>query len=131
MFQKKNQQEGLKQATINILGAGTQINGDLLTAGDIRIDGKIAGNVSSDAKVVLGETGEVTGNIVSQSAEIAGTINGDVVIKENLFIKATAKVNGNISSDKLVIENGADFNGFCKMGSEEDKQPKFLMHGTK
>lgn len=117
MFQKnKKQQNEQKASSINIVGEGTEIQGNLTTKGDIRIDGKITGDVISKAKVVVGSLGEVKGNIYAYAAEISGIVAGNVAVGENLFLKNTAKVNGNISSNKLVIENGADFNGFCQTG---------------
>jgi cytoskeletal protein CcmA (bactofilin family) len=69
MFKLKKEaslQGELKAGSINIIGVGTEINGDLSTKGDIRIDGKIVGDVTSKAKVVIGLTGEVLGNIQSE-----------------------------------------------------------------
>lgn len=117
MFQKqKRQQNEQKASSINIVGEGTEIKGNLTTKGDIRVDGTIVGDVISKAKVVIGAVGEVIGNIYAYSAEISGVVTGNIAVGENLCLKQTAKVNGNISSNKLVIENGADFSGFCQTG---------------
>lgn len=122
MFQKKNSDpNGQKTSSVNIVGSGTEINGNLVTQGDIRIDGKVKGDVSSKAKVVIGETGEVEGNIYSNEAEISGKVLGNIKITETLFLKATANLKGNIISNKLVIENGADFNGYCQTGVSQTK----------
>jgi cytoskeletal protein CcmA (bactofilin family) len=124
MFQKKKEdtKKGEQKAgSINIVGVGTQIKGDLETSGDIRIDGKITGNLLSRAKVVIGETGEVRGDINSDSAEVSGLVYGNICSSEILYLKATAKVNGDISSNKLVVENGANFTGHCKTGLSQTK----------
>ena len=124
MFGKKNSaavQGDQKAGSINIIGVGTEIIGDLSTKGDIRIDGKINGDVKSKAKVVVGSTGEVIGNIVSESAEISGWVTGDLNTSEILFLKATANVKGNISSNKLVVENGANLIGHCQTGLSQTK----------
>lgn len=110
-----------KAGSINIIGLGTEISGDLSTTGDIRIDGKINGNVKSKAKVVVGVTGEVVGDIISESAEISGIIHGDVNTTELLFLKATANLKGNVSSNKLVVENGANLIGYCQTGVSQTK----------
>lgn len=124
MFGKKNAaavQGEQKAGSINIIGVGTEIKGDLSTKGDIRIDGKITGDVKSKAKVVVGTTGEVLGNIFSESAEIAGLVTGDLNTIEILFLKTTANVKGNVSSNKLVVENGANLVGHCQTGISQTK----------
>lgn len=124
MFGKKNSAAVLgeqKAGAINIIGVGTEIIGDLSTKGDIRIDGKIIGIVKSKAKVVVGITGEVLGNIFSESAEISGMVTGDLNTSEILFLKATANVKGNVSSNKLVVENGANLVGHCQTGISQTK----------
>lgn len=119
---KENSMEGeLKAGSINIIGVGTEISGNLNTKGDIRIDGKITGNVKSKAKVVIGSTGEITGDIISESAEISGRVTGDIQTSEILFLKATANVVGNIASNKLVVENGANLSGHCQTGVSQTK----------
>ncbi|WP_026905001.1 bactofilin family protein [Pedobacter glucosidilyticus] len=124
MFRKKKEDaiKGEQKAgAINIVGVGTQIKGDLETSGDIRIDGKITGNLLSKAKVVIGQTGEVNGNIHSDSAEVSGLVNGNISSSETLYLKATAQVNGDIVSNKLVVENGANFTGHCQTGLSQTK----------
>ena len=103
-------------ASINLIGAGTTIEGDIKSSGDIRVDGTVYGSVQSKAKVVLGSTGLVEGDINSQNADISGTIKGKTVCSELLFLKATARVTGDIVTGKLVVEVGATFTGSCNMG---------------
>ena len=103
-------------ASINLIGAGTTIEGDIKSSGDIRVDGTVYGSVQSKAKVVLGSTGLVEGDINSQNADISGTIKGKTVCSELLFLKSTARVTGDIVTGKLVVEVGATFTGSCNMG---------------
>lgn len=110
-----------KAGSINIIGFGTEINGDLSTKGDIRIDGKIIGNVKSKAKVVISISGEVLGDIFSESAELSGKISGDVTTTEILFLKATASLTGDVYSNKLVVESGANLIGKCQTGITQTK----------
>jgi cytoskeletal protein CcmA (bactofilin family) len=118
---KENYEKDVKAASINIVGLGTEINGDLITKGDIRVDGKITGNVKSKAKVVIGQTGEIIGNINAESAEVSGKVTGDVTTTEILFLKDTAILNGNVLANKLVVENGAFIKGFCETGISHTK----------
>lgn len=102
--------------SINLIGAGTTIEGEIKSNGDIRIDGVVTGSVISKAKVVIGSTGVVNGDIHGQNADISGTVKGITTVAEMLFLKATAKINGDINTGKLVVEVGASFTGNCNMG---------------
>ena len=101
---------------MNQFGQGTVINGDVSTEGDIRIDGKVTGNVTSKAKTVVGDTGVIEGDIVCQNAYIDGRVNGNIEVMELLILSKTAIVMGDIKIRKLVVEEGAKFNGSCSMG---------------
>ena len=102
--------------TVNMIGAGTTIEGEVKSAGDIRVDGVINGSVTSKAKLVIGGTGSVEGDVNCQNADISGTIKGKVICAEMLFLKSTARINGDITTGKLVVESGASFTGSCNMG---------------
>jgi cytoskeletal protein CcmA (bactofilin family) len=114
---KTTSNETIQQAGINIIGLGTTIEGNVDAQGDIRIDGKIIGNVVSKGKVVLGTTGIVEGNIIAKNAEVAGETVGKINIEELLTLKGTANINGDIVTSKLMVETGANFTGTCQMGA--------------
>ena len=101
----------------NTIGKGTFLEGNVETYGNIRIEGRITGNVKSKSKVALGPSSFVHGNIVSQNADIEGEVKGRLEVSELLVLKATAVINGDIITGKLVVEPGAIFNGGCKMGA--------------
>ena len=101
---------------MNQFGNGTIITGDVSTEGDVRIDGKINGNVQSKSKVVVGNTGVIEGNILCQNAYIDGRVNGNIEVSELLILSKTALVVGDIKIKKFVVEEGARFNGKCTMG---------------
>lgn len=100
---------------INILNAGTSIQGDLISEGDIRIDGTVKGNVQVKAKLVLGPSSNVIGNVSALNCDISGSVKGNIQVSELLAIKASAQINGDISCSKLIIESGASFNGKSEM----------------
>jgi len=100
----------------NIIGKGTQVNGDMETFGNIRIEGKMIGNLKTKSKLIIGHSSEVEGNVTAQNADVEGIINGNIEVSEILCLKATAVINGDISTNKLIVEDGAVFNGGCKMG---------------
>lgn len=102
--------------SVNLISAGTVIEGEINCRGDLRVDGKVIGRINSKAKVVIGNTGEVEGDIVCQHADIFGKYNGNMRISEILFMKSTCHVQGDIHAGKLVVEAGAIFSGHCNMG---------------
>lgn len=101
----------------NTIGKGTFLEGNIETYGNIRIEGKVTGNVKSKSKVALGNSSHVQGNIIAQNADIEGEVKGKIEVAELLVLKATAVINGDIVTGKLVVEPGAVFNGGCKMGA--------------
>jgi cytoskeletal protein CcmA (bactofilin family) len=103
-------------SSINLIGAGTVIEGDIRSNGDLRIDGSVFGHVFSKAKVVIGSTGVVEGDVNSQNADVSGTIKGKTNVSDLLFLKSSSKVIGDIVTGKLVVEVGATFTGSCNMG---------------
>lgn len=103
-------------SSINLIGAGTVIEGDIRSNGDIRIDGTVHGKVVSKAKVVVGSTGSVEGDVSCQNSDLSGTVKGKMSVSELLFLKSSAKIIGDIVTGKLVVEVGATFTGSCNMG---------------
>ena len=101
----------------NTISKDTSIDGNVETTGNLRIEGKIKGNIRARSKVVLGNSGEVEGKVYAQTADIEGTIKGTVQVEGMLTLKSTAHIKGDIRTGKLVMEAGAVFDGGCKMGS--------------
>ncbi len=101
---------------LNIIGNGTSVSGDVVSNGDIRVDGKLQGNLNSKSKLVLGTSGILIGEVFCKNSEISGQIEGKISVEELLVLKSTAKINGDIIASKLSIEPGAVFTGTCSMG---------------
>jgi cytoskeletal protein CcmA (bactofilin family) len=112
---KNNESE---HTSINLIGNGTTIKGEIKSNGDIRIDGTLIGQVYSKGKIVVGNTGVIEGEIYCQNADFSGNIAAKVEVAELLTLKATAKLKGEIITNKLAIEPGAKFSGSCKMEKE-------------
>ncbi len=104
--------------SINLIGTGTTVQGEITSKGDIRIDGKVMGKIHSEGKIVIGNTGTVEGEIYCKNADFSGTIKGKADVGELLSLKASSRFNGDIIANKLSIEPGAMFTGTCTM----DKQ---------
>lgn len=103
---------------INLIAQGTKITGELISDGDIRIDGELTGNLESKGRLVIGASGKVEGEIRCKSCEIAGTQKGKLIIAELLTLKASSNVSGEMVTGKLSIEPGAYFMGTCTMSDE-------------
>jgi len=102
---------------INMIGVGTTITGDVNSNGDLRIDGTLKGSVATEGKVVLGKNGIIEGDVVCNNADIAGEIKAKITVSQLLTLKSTAKLKGDIVTNKLSIEPGAVFSGSCSMGA--------------
>ena len=102
--------------SVNIIGPGTIITGDINTNGDVRVDGTLNGKLIVKGKLVLGGTGVIEGEISCQNADISGGIKGKINVSELLSLKNSARINGDIVTNKLAIEPGANFTGSCSMG---------------
>jgi cytoskeletal protein CcmA (bactofilin family) len=102
---------------VNLIGVGTTISGDITSSGDIRVDGTLKGSINTKGKVVVGTTGIVEGDVVCQNADVSGELKAKVSVSELLSLKSTAKLDGDIITNKLAIEPGANFSGSCSMGA--------------
>lgn len=102
--------------SVNLIGAGTTIEGDINSNSDIRIDGTLKGTLNTRGKLVVGPSGNIEGEITCQNADISGQLRGKLNVTELLSLKSTAKLSGEIVVGKLAIEPGADFSGNCSMG---------------
>jgi len=118
MFIKNNKNAGEAgeiDNSHNILSNGTTLEGSITTAGNLRIDGKIIGSITSKGKLILGPNAFVQGTIMAENAAIEGSLEGTINVSGLLTLKRTATIQGDISTGKLIFEEGAQFNGKCKM----------------
>lgn len=107
--------EEFDSTAINLLGAGTSISGDIISNGDIRINGNLTGNLSTKGRVIIGETGKIQGEIACKNADILGFVEGKLTVVELLSLKSTATVTGEVTLGRIAIEPGCKFNATCKM----------------
>jgi cytoskeletal protein CcmA (bactofilin family) len=143
MFNAKSKSDVLGETptgtSTSLIGAGTSLKGDISSNGDLRIDGKLVGNIDCSAKVVIGANGVVEGDITGQQADIMGTVSGSIKVKDLLQLKSSSIVSGDLYASKLQIEPAATFNGQCHMIAEvktggsngkiaQERQPKEIPH---
>lgn len=116
----------IKEGTLSgFVGNGTVLTGEATFKAMLRIDGHMTGRVSSETgTLIVGNNGQVDANIEVAVAIIQGTVNGDIVATQRLELGRAAKVNGNIQTPSLVIEQGAIFEGSCRMAQPRAAQEK-------
>lgn len=121
MFNTKNktdmQHEKTNGGGATLIGAGTTLKGDISSNSDLRIDGTVIGNINSSAKIIVGNSGVVEGDITGNQADIVGKVSGNIRSKELLQLRGECVVSGNLYAGKLQIEPSATFNGQCHMGA--------------
>jgi cytoskeletal protein CcmA (bactofilin family) len=100
---------------LNALVKGTSMEGELRCESDLRVDGTIKGKLTCQAKVIIGPTGVVEGEIRCENAVIEGRFKGTLTVRDLLNVRETAEVEGDISTNKLLVQSGARFNVNCKM----------------
>lgn len=107
----------IKEGTLSgFVGGGTMVTGEATFKAMLRVDGHLSGKVSSSSgTLIIGSNGKVDANIEVAVAVIHGTVNGDIIATQRLELGRAAKVNGNIQTPSLVIEQGGIFEGSCKM----------------
>ena len=99
----------------NIIGKNTTINGDVSSEGDFRIDGMVEGTIKTSGRVVIGQSGTVTGKVFCNNADVEGKFSGELSVNSLLTLKSTANISGEVVIGKLSVEPGAEFNATCAM----------------
>ena len=115
-----------KQASgmmFNALTSGSKIVGTITADNDFRIDGTIEGDLNCTGKVVIGEAGRIKGTITCQNAEILGLMDGKITCHQQLSLRASGKIQGDVVTKTLIVEPGAQFNGTCAMNNSS-KMPQ-------
>jgi cytoskeletal protein CcmA (bactofilin family) len=98
------------------VGAGTTVSGDSEFKGMLRIDGRYSGRIRSEkGTLIVSSGGVVEANVEVSTARVNGTLEGDIVAAERIEFGRSARVRGNIQTPALVIEEGAIFEGQCRM----------------
>jgi cytoskeletal protein CcmA (bactofilin family) len=117
MTESETLAKDIKEGTLSgFVGGGTVVTGEANFKAMMRVDGHLSGRVSSSSgTLIVGANGKVDANIEVAVAVIHGTINGDIIATQRLELGRAAKVNGNIQTPSLIIEQGAVFEGSCKM----------------
>jgi len=121
-YEKSN---GASGATL--ISTGTTLKGDINSNSDLRIDGTIIGNIRGNAKIIIGSSGVVEGDIEGNQADITGKVTGNIKMKDLLQLRGECNITGNLNAGKLQIEPTATFNGQCHMGTVAPSVKAFEM----
>lgn len=100
---------------LNLVGVGTTVEGKIKSKGSVRIDGRLIGEVQASENLFVGESGEVDGTLSARNVTIGGKTKGGITAAEKLVFEAKSQVRGEIKAAKLIIDEGAVFDGKCTM----------------
>lgn len=116
MLGKKDETTAAKSGDLNtLIGKGSKLEGTLIVENSLRIDGIIKGNVSTSDSLVIGKQGEVEGEITAKNAVIGGKVNGKINAAGKVVLESRAIFHGEMKASRLVIDDGAIFDGQCTM----------------
>jgi cytoskeletal protein CcmA (bactofilin family) len=123
----------LKDGTLSgFVGTGTALTGEVSFRGMLRVDGHLTGRVTSeDGTLIIGTGGQVDAEIEVVIAVINGTVNGDITARQRLEMGRAARVNGNVQTPALVVEQGAIFEGSCRMIQLKTEQEREAASGER
>ncbi len=100
-----------RSGEVTIVGAGAKLEGTVVSAGSLRIDGQVKGQINADGDVMLSAQSQVEADIRAQNVSVAGRFKGSLQVKGRAEISQGGRVEGNITSKTLVVEEGAIFQG--------------------
>jgi cytoskeletal protein CcmA (bactofilin family) len=109
---------------LSLIGAGTVVEGRVSTEGSIRIDGTMVGDVVAKANAAIGSSGMLEGNLSARNISLAGKVKGTVTASEKLILEGKSILHGDIRASRLVVDEGAMFDGQCSMSADADEGAK-------
>jgi cytoskeletal protein CcmA (bactofilin family) len=101
----------MTDSEVTIVGAAAKLEGTVVSAGSLRIDGQVKGQIQADGDVTLSPQSQVEADIRAQNVSVAGRFKGNVVVKGKAHLARGGRIEGNITSKTLVIEEGGVFHG--------------------
>jgi cytoskeletal protein CcmA (bactofilin family) len=117
--------EALERREVNaFMGAETFFEGKLTYTGAVRLDGRFKGVIRSDDTLIVGDTGRIEGEIHVGITIIQGEVVGNVYGKERVELHHPGRMIGNITAPVVIMDEGAIFEGNCKMKKKEEKKEK-------
>ncbi|HIW32380.1 MAG TPA: polymer-forming cytoskeletal protein [Candidatus Paenibacillus intestinavium] len=108
-------------ATDTLIGQGTVFEGSIQTEANLRIEGEFHGEITSQCEIIIGEYGVAKAEIKCLNLTIAGQLHGDITVTGRLIITPSGQLNGNAIVQSIIVQEGATFNGQCKMINASSK----------
>jgi len=96
---------------VTVVGVGARLDGNVVSAGSLRIDGQVKGQINADGDVTLSPQSQVEADIRAQNVSVAGRFKGNIAVKGKAHLARGGRVDGNITSKTLVVEEGGIFHG--------------------
>ena len=96
---------------VTVVGATAKLEGNVVSAGSLRIDGSVKGQINADGDVTLSPQSQVEADIRAQNVSIAGRFKGTILVKGKAHLAKGGRIDGNITSKTLVVEEGGIFHG--------------------
>lgn len=119
MFGRKKSEEFSEQVE-TLIGHTTSVNGSLISNGALRIDGEFEGDIATTSDLIVGEAGKVKATVSAKNVMVAGSVTGNMDVKEKLELMPSAKVYGDLKVGTLIIGEGAVFKGNCEMHQSQE-----------
>lgn len=135
MSKQRNRTDGAPRDVgdvVSIIGPGMKVVGDCTSDGTIRVEGQVEGSVKAAKSVVIGKEGAVVGDVMTQDAIVAGRVNGSVSADSRVELQATCRIEGDIRSRKIKLDEGGQVDGQLHMGGKGgQKLSSPTKHGEK
>jgi cytoskeletal protein CcmA (bactofilin family) len=117
-------------AEVTVVGQGARLEGTVVSAGSLRIDGHVKGKITADGDVVLSPNSQVEADIDAQNVTVGGRFKGNIVAKQKAELARGGRVDGNVTSKVLVVAEGALFAGQSVMGNAESGEAQPARRGV-
>jgi cytoskeletal protein CcmA (bactofilin family) len=108
------------EGEVTVVGPGARLEGTVVSAGSLRIDGSVKGQINADGDVVLSQQSQVEADIRAENVTVAGRFVGNIVVKGRAELARGGRIEGDVTSKVLVIQEGGTFSGQSIM----DQQPR-------
>ena len=109
--ERREDRKMTENGEVTIVGAGARLDGNVVSAGSLRIDGQVKGQINADGDVALSPQSQVEADIRAQNVTVAGRFKGNILVKGKAHLARGGRIEGNITSKTLVVEEGGVFHG--------------------
>ncbi|MGB9749539.1 MAG: bactofilin family protein [Caldisericia bacterium] len=123
-FGKGAKEEFIKDSGQSYIGEGTIVEGKIICEGSLRVDGKVKGEIEIKGVLTIGEKGIIDSNVKAGEVVIMGTVNGNVISDKKVEIFNSGKVNGDVQTPRIAIEEGGILDGKCTMNLIKEVKEK-------